>query len=278
MSKACHSMPKPKEFGRGRERHERTALVTGSSGGIGLEIARALARAGHAVAVHGLAPEATLKEVAAEMQDLSGRPCVWSSHDLSNPLAARDLVAFAAGELGRLDVLVNNAGVQHTAPIEDFAPERWDFVLNVNLSSAFHAMAAALPGMKARGWGRILNVASAHGLVASATKAAYVAAKHGLVGLTKVAALECAQSGVTCNAICPGWVKTPLVEKQIEARAAQTGVSLEEAERALLLEKQPTGRFVRGEDVGALAAFLASEAGQSITGASMAIDGAWTAQ
>lgn len=259
-------------------RGERTALVTGSSGGIGLEIARALARSGHAIAIHGLASDDELKRTAEEMEGLSGRACVWSSHDLSKPAAARELASFAAAGLGRLDVLVNNAGVQHTAAIEDFAPDRWDFVLNVNLTAAFHATAAVLPGMKSRGWGRIVNVASAHGLVASAAKSAYVAAKHGLIGFTKVAALECAQNGVTCNAICPGWVKTPLVDRQIEARAASGGVAIEEAERCLLLEKQPTGRFVRGEDVGALAAFLASDAGQSITGASISIDGAWTAQ
>ena len=188
------------------------------------------------------------------------------------------MVAQAERDLGAVDILVNNAGIQFTAPIEAFPDDRWDAVIAINLSSAFHAMQAAIPGMKQRGWGRIINIASAHGLVASPQKSAYVAAKHGLVGLTKVAALELANTGVTCNAICPGWALTPLVQKQLDARAEREGLDLAEVTRRLLSEKQPLLEFTTPEQIGALAVFLCSEAARTITGSPISIDGGWTAQ
>jgi 3-hydroxybutyrate dehydrogenase len=180
--------------------------------------------------------------------------------------------------MGGIDVLVNNAGIQYTSRVEDFPPETWDAIIAVNLSAAFHIMRRALPGMRQQGWGRIINIASAHGLVASVEKSAYVAAKHGLVGLTKVVALETAESGITCNAICPGWVLTPLVRKQIDARAANTGATAEQASAALLAEKQPTRRFTTVDQIGGMVLFLCSDAAANLTGASLPIDGAWTAQ
>jgi 3-hydroxybutyrate dehydrogenase len=198
--------------------------------------------------------------------------------DLRDPAQIADLVASAARELGSLDVLINNAGVQHTAPVEAFPLEKWDQIVAVNLSAAFHTTHHALPLMRERGWGRIINTASVHGLVASLHKAAYVAAKHGLVGLTKVVALETAGSGITCNAICPGWTRTELIEPQIAARAAQLGVELEAGGRALLAEKQPSQQFVTVEQIGALAVFLCSPAAEQLTGVALPIDGGWTAQ
>ena len=273
-------MSQPSPFPALRSPETRTALVTGSSGGIGLAIAEALAHAGYAICVHGLASDDELQALARRLSAITGgdRPAAWSSADLCDPVNARALVAHATVQLGRLDVLVNNAGVQHVAAVEDFDPERWNFVMNVNLNAAFHATAAALPAMKARNWGRIVNVASVHGLVASAHKSAYVAAKHGLIGFTKSVALECARSGVTSNAICPGWVRTPLVERQIEARAKASGSSIAEAARALLSEKQPNSEFVEASEIGALAAFLVSDQARSITGAAINVDGGWLAQ
>jgi 3-hydroxybutyrate dehydrogenase len=188
------------------------------------------------------------------------------------------LIAATEAELGSLDILVNNAGIQHVAPIEEFPPEKWDAVIAINLSSCFHAIRAALPGMRQRGWGRIINIASAHGLVASAQKSAYVAAKHGVVGLTKVVALETATTGITCNAICPGWVLTPLVQKQIDAIAAKEGIPVATAQTRLLAEKQPSLAFASPEDIGGIVVFLGSDAAAQIRGASISIDGGWTAQ
>ena len=256
----------------------KVALITGSTSGIGLAIARRFASDGHAVMLHGLAEPPELESLAGEFARTYGTRVATSSADLSNPAAARDLVMAAIRELGEVDVLINNAGVQHTAPVEDFPLERWEFILNVNLTAAFAATAACVPGMKARRRGRIINLASAHGLVASPMKSAYVASKHGLIGFTKAVALELAPVGVTCNALCPGWVKTPLVDKQIQARAAADKISIERAERDLLLEKQPTGRFVTADEIASCAAFLASDAAASITGASLAVDGGWTAR
>jgi 3-hydroxybutyrate dehydrogenase len=197
---------------------------------------------------------------------------------MSKPAEIRAMIEAAAKTLGSVDILVNNAGIQHVAPIEDFPDEKWDAIIAINLSAAFHATKAAIPVMKRRGWGRIINIASAHGLVGSAGKVAYVAAKHGIIGLTKVVALDHANDGITCNAICPGWVLTPLVQKQIEARAKEEGIPVAKAEEQLLEEKQPMKRFTRPEDLGALAAFLCSDEAQSTTGASFAMDGGWTAQ
>ncbi|MDH5220802.1 MAG: 3-hydroxybutyrate dehydrogenase, partial [Betaproteobacteria bacterium] len=198
--------------------------------------------------------------------------------DVSRPEQIRAMVKAAIDELGSVDILVNNAGIQHTAPVESFPPERWDAVIAINLSAAFHTVQAALPGMKARDWGRIVNIASAHGLVASTQKAAYVAAKHGILGLTKVVALETAQTGITCNAICPGWVLTSLVQKQIDDRARREGIPLERARAELLAEKQPSGEFATPEQIGALCVFLCSDAAVQMRGAALTVDGGWTAQ
>ncbi len=246
----------------------RTALVTGSTSGIGLGIARALADSGHGLILNGFCSPSERADLLLEMERRSGHPASFWEADLSQPLPA----------LPEVDILVNNAGIQHTAAVEDFAPELWEKVLKINLSAAFYTMQGALPGMRARGWGRIINLASVHGLVASAHKAAYVAAKHGLVGLTKVVALETARSGITCNAICPGWVLTPLVQQQIEARAAARSIEVSQAEQDLLMEKQPSGRFTQVEELGALVVFLCSGAANNLTGATLPVDGGWTAQ
>jgi 3-hydroxybutyrate dehydrogenase len=198
--------------------------------------------------------------------------------DMSKPTEIEDMMAFAAATFGRVDILVNNAGIQHVAKIEDFPVEKWDAIIAINLSSAFHATRLALPAMKAANWGRIINVASVHGLVASAEKSAYVAAKHGVVGLTKVTALENAATGVTCNAICPGWVLTPLVQKQVDAKAASLGLSNEDAKKLLLGEKEPSMQFTTPEELGELAVFFCSPAGQNVRGVAWNMDGGWVAQ
>jgi 3-hydroxybutyrate dehydrogenase len=256
----------------------RTALVTGSTSGIGLAIARALAAEGCDLVFNGFGDRAAIDRVVAETAAEYRVRAAYHGADLRRPAEVRELVAFAEREFGAADVLVNNAGVQFTAPLEEFPAERWDELIAVNLSAAFHATKAVLPGMRRRDYGRIVNIASAHGLVGSVHKSAYVAAKHGLVGLTKVAALETADADITVNAVCPGWVATPLVERQIEARAQAAGVSVEEAAARLLGEKQPKKRFVRAEDVAALVAFLCGPAGAAMTGEVLSIDGGWTAQ
>lgn len=252
----------------------KTALVTGSTSGIGLGIARALADQGARLIFNGLATPEQAAAVDRELADRSGQPVLYWEADLSR--GAELLPGLQA--LGTVDILVNNAGIQHTAPVEEFPPERWESVLAINLSAAFYAIHALLPGMNERGWGRIINLASAHGLVASVHKAAYVAAKHGLVGLTKVVALEQAGRGVTCNSICPGWVLTPLVQQQIDSRAAREGISVETARHDLLLEKQPSGQFTTVEQLGQWAVFLCSEACDNVTGTSLPVDGGWTAR
>jgi 3-hydroxybutyrate dehydrogenase len=255
----------------------RTALVTGSVQGIGFAVAKALAGAGARIAVHGIAGDMEIRE-ACEALEAAGAPEAEFFHgDLRNPDRIAALMD-AVEAWGGADILVNNAGIQHTARIEDFPAERWDAILALNLSACFHATRAALPGMQARGSGRIVNIASVHGLVGSVEKSAYVAAKHGVVGLTKVTALENAESGVTCNAICPGWVLTPLVQKQIDARAEREGCDAASAERLLLGEKQPSLRFTRPEDIGGAVVFLCSAAGDNITGTTLALDGGWTAR
>ena len=252
----------------------KTALVTGSTSGIGLGIALSLARQGATIVLNGFGEvDAAQAQVAA-----LGVPVHYHGADMSKPAEIEALMAFAAAQAGGVDILVNNAGIQHVAQVEDFPVERWDAILAINLSSAFHTSRLAIPAMRARNWGRILNIASAHGLVASAAKSAYVAAKHGIVGLTKASALELATTGVTVNAICPGWVLTPLVQKQIDARAARDGLTGDEARIALLGEKQPSLQFTTPEQLGELAVFLCSEAAANVRGVAWAVDGGWTAQ
>ncbi len=255
----------------------RVALVTGSTSGIGLGIAQALASEGADIVLHGLG---SLEALAAARQlvEAVGVRVVLSGADVADPTAIRRMAAEAADAFGRVDILVNNAGIQHTAAIADFPDDRWDAVIAINLSAAFHTIKAFSPAMRQAGWGRVINIASAHGLVASASKAAYVAAKHGLLGLTKVAAIELADAGVTVNAICPGWVLTPLVQAQIEARAGRSGRSVREEEVALLREKQPMAAFTTPEQIGAMAVYLCSDAARTVTGAPLSIDGGWTAQ
>ncbi|MFZ5959968.1 3-hydroxybutyrate dehydrogenase [Pseudomonas knackmussii] len=251
----------------------KTALVTGSTSGIGLGIALSLARAGADILLNGFGnPAPALQAVADCGVRVEHHPA-----DMSKPEQIAEMVEFAQARFGRVDILVNNAGIQHVAPIEEFPVERWDSILAINLSSAFHTTRLLLPGMRERNWGRIINIASAHGLVGSAQKSAYVAAKHGLVGLTKVVALETATTGVTCNAICPGWVLTPLVQQQIDMRIS-AGASPAEASEALLAEKQPSLDFVTPEQLGGLAVFLCSEAADQVRGAAWNMDGGWLAR
>lgn len=252
----------------------KTALVTGSTSGIGLGIAKALAKQGANIMLNGFGDvEAAKAEVAA-----LGVKVGYHGADMSKPAEIEAMMAATAAEFGQVDILVNNAGIQHVAPIEAFPTERWDAVIAINLTSAFHTTRLALPAMQAAGWGRILNVASVHGLVASAQKSAYVAAKHGIVGLTKVTALENATTGVTCNAICPGWVLTPLVQKQVDAKAQALGISNEEAKRVLLAEKEPSLQFTTPEELGELAVFFCSAAANNVRGVAWQMDGGWTAQ
>jgi 3-hydroxybutyrate dehydrogenase len=254
------------------------ALVTGSTSGIGLGIARALAGAGADVVLNGFGDKDEIERLRKSLADEFKVKTIYVGADVSKPAEIEAMVNKAMAELGRIDVLVNNAGIQHVAAIQDFPPDRWDAVIAINLSSAFHAIRVALPQMLERNWGRIINIASAHGLVASPQKVAYVAAKHGLVGLTKVVALETATTGVTCNAICPGWVLTALVQKQIEARAAAQKIPIEKAKLELLSEKQPSLEFVTPEQLGAFAVFLCSDAAAQLRGQALGMDGGWTAQ
>lgn len=253
---------------------QKTALVTGSTSGIGLGIAKALARQGANIVLNGFGDiEGARAEIAA-----LGVEVLYHGADMSKPAEIEDMMRAAAERFGRVDVLVNNAGIQHVSPVEAFPPERWDAIIAINLTSAFHTTRLALPAMRAANWGRIINVASVHGLVASAQKSAYVAAKHGIVGLTKVVALETATTGVTCNAICPGWVLTPLVQKQVDAKAAALGLSNEEATRLLLGEKEPSMQFTTPEELGELAVFFCSPAANNVRGVAWNMDGGWAAQ
>jgi 3-hydroxybutyrate dehydrogenase len=256
----------------------RVALVTGSTSGIGLGIADALAAAGADVIINGLGDPAAIEETRDRLEQRHGVRVAYDGANLIEPAGASALVENALAGFGQLDILVNNAGIQHVSPIEDFPPARWDAIIALNLSAAFHTTRAAFGAMKQTGWGRIINVASAHGLVASPFKSAYVAAKHGVIGLTKTVALEGARHGVTCNAICPGYVWTPLVENQIADTAQARGISREEVIENVLLAAQPSRRFATVEELGALAVFLCSAAGQSITGAALPVDGGWVAQ
>jgi 3-hydroxybutyrate dehydrogenase len=255
----------------------KVAIVTGSTSGIGLGIARALAAEGAAVMLNGFGAAEEIEATRRELADEHRVQVVYSAADMSKPSEIQRMVEQAEAALGPVDILVNNAGIQHVAPIEDFPTAKWDAILAINLSAAFHATRAVFAGMKARGFGRIVNVASAHGLIASPFKAAYVAAKHGVVGLSKVTALEGAEHGVTCNAVCPGYVWTPLVEKQIDDQARTHGIPREDVIKNVLLKEQPNKKFATVEELGALAAFLCSEHAQSITGTALPVDGGWTA-
>jgi 3-hydroxybutyrate dehydrogenase len=263
--------------GATREHEGRVAIVTGSTSGIGLGIAEALAARGAAVVLNGFGPTAEIEAACRRLAEAHDVPVRHDDANMSVPGEIACLVERTVRAFGPCDILVNNAGIQHVAPVEDFPPERWDAVLAINLSAAFHATRAVLPRMKQRRFGRIVNVASAHGLVASPFKSAYVAAKHGMVGLTKVVALEAAESGITCNAVCPGYVWTPLVAGQVAQQAAAHGLSEEEVVRRVFLAEQPTRRFASVEEVAATVAFLCSAAAASITGTALPVDGGWTA-
>jgi 3-hydroxybutyrate dehydrogenase len=256
----------------------KVAIVTGSTSGIGLGIARALAGAGADIIMNGFGDLAEIERLRAGIESDFRVRAIYCAADMAKPAEIEALVKNATDRLGRIDIVVNNAGIQHVAPVHRFPPEKWDAVIAINLSSAFHMIRAVLPQMLERNWGRIVNIASAHGLVASVDKVAYVASKHGLLGLTKVVALETARTGVTCNAICPGWVLTPLVQRQIDARAEREGIPVEQAKLALLAEKQPSLEFVTPEQLGGLAVFLCSPAADQIRGQAIAADGGWTAQ
>jgi 3-hydroxybutyrate dehydrogenase len=256
----------------------KTAIVTGSTSGIGLGIARAFAASGANILLNGFGDATAIEKLRTDLAAEFNVKVAFSSADMSKSADVRAMVTYGLKELGGVDILVNNAGIQHTATVEKFPEDRWDAILAINLSSNFHAIKAVLPYMKEKNWGRIINIASAHGLVASATKAAYVAAKHGVVGLTKVVALETATTGVTCNAICPGWVLTPLVQQQIDAWAKRDGISVDLARTRLLSEKQPSGEFATPEQIGGIAVFLCTDAASQIRGSSISVDGAWTAQ
>ena len=256
----------------------KVAVVTGSTSGIGLGIARSLAASGAHVLLNGFGDRALIDKLSAELRALNNAKVSYSAADMSKPGEIVAMVEQAARELGGVDILVNNAGIQHVAAIEDFPAEKWDAVLAINLSAAFHSIRAALPGMRARDRGRIVNIASTHGLVASAGKAAYVASKHAILGLTKVVALETATTGVTCNAICPGWVLTPLVQKQIDDLGRRDNLDAEAAKAKLLGEKQPSLEFATPDQIGAAVRFLCSDEAAQIRGVALPVDGGWTAQ
>jgi 3-hydroxybutyrate dehydrogenase len=256
----------------------KVALVTGSTSGIGLGIAKALAAEEADIMMNGFGDPAAIEALRSALAAEHGVRVMHDGADVSRAAPIAEMVARTEAEFGRLDILVNNAGIQHVASIVDFPAEKWDAIIAINLSSAFHTTQAAIPGMKSRGWGRIINIASAHGLVGSAEKSAYVAAKHGLIGLTKVTALELANDGITCNAICPGWVLTPLVQKQLDARASREGRDVADVTRAFLTDKQAMAKFSTPEGIGALTVFLCSDAAATMTGSPISIDGGWTAQ
>ncbi|SON57741.1 D-beta-hydroxybutyrate dehydrogenase [Hartmannibacter diazotrophicus] len=264
------------ETGR-RALEGRSAIVTGSTSGIGLGIAEALARAGAAVMLNGFGDPEEIETQRASLSECCDVDVAYDAANMTDPKAIRMMAEHAAMRFGQVDIIVNNAGIQHVAPVEDFPAEKWDAILAINLSAAFHLVQATFQGMRRRGFGRVINVASAHGLIASPFKSAYVAAKHGMVGLTKVVALEGAEDGITCNAICPGYVWTPLVEKQIDGQAASHGIGRDAVIRDVFLKEQPTKRFATVEEMGALAVFLCSDGAASITGTALPVDGGWTA-
>jgi len=255
----------------------KVAIVTGSTSGIGLGIARAMAAAGASIVLNGFGNRSEIDDTAESIRKANHVEVMYSAADMSDARSIEEMIRTTLAQFGRIDIVVNNAGIQHVAPLETFPVEKWDKILAIDLSSAFHTTRLALPGMRANKWGRIINIASAHGLVASPFKAAYVAAKHGVVGLTKVTALETAEDGITCNAICPGYVFTPLVEAQIADQAKAHGIDRDAVVRDVLLKNQPNKKFVSVEELGAFAVFLASDAAASITGTALPVDGGWTA-
>ena len=256
----------------------KTALVTGSTSGIGLGIAQALAAQGANILLNGFGDADSAKVLVTQAGQAHGITVDYHGADMSQPAEIEAMMAFGAQRFGCIDILVNNAGIQHVAAVQDFPVEKWDAIIAINLSSAFHTTRLALPAMQKANWGRIINVSSVHGLVASAQKSAYVAAKHGIVGLTKVTALENATTGITCNAICPGWVLTPLVQKQVDAKAAAQSISVEDATKQLLGEKEPSLQFTTPEELGALAVFFCSSAANNVRGVAWNMDGGWAAQ
>lgn len=256
----------------------KNAIVTGSTSGIGLAIANVLAGYGCNIMLNGMGDKAAIDSLVADMPKKYGVKVFYSGADMSKPAEIRQMVADANSKLGSVDILVNNAGIQFTSVVENFPDDKWDAIIAINLSAAFHAIKATVPLMRAKGSGRIINIASAHGLVGSEQKSAYVAAKHGIVGLTKVVAIETGEAGITCNAICPGWVHTPLVQKQIEAKAKDQNISVEKATANLLGEKQPNKKFITPESIGEMIAFLSDKNGDSMTGEILSMDGGWTAQ
>ena len=261
-----------------RQLQGKVAVITGSTSGIGQAIVEVFAREGASIMLNGFGEAAAIESQRARLEKLAGAKVIYDAADMSKPAEIEAMIQRAARELGGIDILVNNAGIQHVAPVDEFPPEKWDAVIAVNLSSAFHTTRHALPLMKKKRWGRIVNIASAHGLVASPNKCAYVASKHGIVGLTKAVAVEAAEHGIRCNSICPGFVHTPLVEKQIVDRAAENNVSREESIRNIILAPQPTREFVTVEQIAGTALFLCSPAADQITGAQFSIDGGWTAR
>ncbi|MBX3498329.1 MAG: 3-hydroxybutyrate dehydrogenase [Alphaproteobacteria bacterium] len=255
----------------------KTAIVTGSTSGIGLGIAEALAQTGANIVLNGFGDAMEIERTRCDLAQRTGARVVYSPADMSKAGAIENMIRQTVDTFGAVDILVNNAGIQHVAPVEEFPPEKWDAILAINLSSAFHATRLAVPGMRRKGWGRVINVASAHALVGSPYKSAYVAAKHGVYGLTKVVALETAEDGITCNAICPGYVRTPLVEKQIDDQARSHGISRDKVITDILLKQQPNKKFVEVAELAALAVFLCSDQAGSLTGVALPMDGGWTA-
>ncbi len=256
----------------------KNAIITGSTSGIGLAIAHVLAGQGCNIMLNGMGDKAAIDALGAELPSKYGVKTFYSGADMSKPAEVRQMVLDCVSRFGSVDILVNNAGIQYTASVEEFPEDKWDAIIAINLSATFHAIKAAIPSMRSNKFGRIINIASVHGLVGSVNKVAYVAAKHGIVGMTKVVALETAEAGITCNAICPGWVHTPLVQKQIEDKAKEQGITVEQATAKLLGEKQPNKRFVKPESLGALVAYLVDENGDAMTGEVITVDGGWTAQ
>jgi 3-hydroxybutyrate dehydrogenase len=258
--------------------HGKTALITGSTSGIGLGVARALAGAGANVVLNGLGDAAEIEKIRLSIEADYKVKALYHGADMTKPEQIRDMCAKAIAIFGAVDIVVNNAGIQFVSPIDQFPEEKWDAIIAINLNSAFHTIKACLPGMRTKGWGRIINIASAHGLVASPFKSAYIAAKHGIVGMTKTVALETATDNITCNAICPGYVNTPLVQNQIKDQAKVHGISEAEVVEKIMMQPQPTKKFVEIDQLGALSVFLCSDAAQNITGTSLPVDGGWTAR